>query len=76
MSQVKMWIVVVMLHPSNRYSRVGGCLLFVGYWLCSPLSPPSRYDNFVFDCDGVLWGGSHSIDGSRESKPPLANSLN
>ena len=26
----------------------------------------ARYEAFVFDCDGVLWGGSHSIEGSRE----------
>lgn len=43
---------------------------------CSGLCPPRRlrqtvgyrrrYEAFVFDCDGVLWGGSHSIEGSRE----------
>ncbi|CAM9504882.1 unnamed protein product [Choristocarpus tenellus] len=31
----------------------------------------NKYDNFVFDCDGVLWGGSHTIDGSIETVKTL-----
>eukprot|EP00903_Cladosiphon_okamuranus_P018093 g16651.t1 len=31
----------------------------------------SKYEAFVFDCDGVLWGGSHSIDGSLETVKAL-----
>ena len=25
-----------------------------------------KYDNFLFDCDGVLWNGSDIIEGANE----------
>lgn len=31
----------------------------------------SKYDSFVFDCDGVLWGGSHAIEGSLDTVKAL-----
>ncbi|CAN0077010.1 unnamed protein product [Ascophyllum nodosum] len=30
-----------------------------------------KYDNFVFDCDGVLWAGSHDIEGSIDTVKAL-----
>jgi 4-nitrophenyl phosphatase len=27
----------------------------------------SKYDNFLFDCDGVLWAGAHALPGSIET---------
>jgi 4-nitrophenyl phosphatase len=26
-----------------------------------------KYDNFLFDCDGVLWEGTHMFDGVAEA---------
>ncbi|CAN0135736.1 unnamed protein product [Ectocarpus sp. 4 AP-2014] len=31
----------------------------------------SKYEAFVFDCDGVLWGGSHAIEGSLDTVKAL-----
>lgn len=32
-----------------------------------------KYDTWMFDCDGVLWSGDHSIDGAIQVLDILRN---
>ncbi|CAN0563305.1 unnamed protein product, partial [Ectocarpus sp. 12 AP-2014] len=38
---------------------------------CLDVALNERYEAFVFDCDGVLWGGSHAIEGSLDTVKAL-----
>ena len=35
----------------------------------------SSFDNFIFDCDGVLWRGDHMIEGADEALELLSKEV-
>jgi hypothetical protein len=34
-----------------------------------------KFDNFIFDCDGVLWRGDHMIEGANSSLDLLSKEV-
>lgn len=58
---------------SSSLHRIGSCLCFPSVGGATPplarqmSSLVDRYNNWIFDCDGVLWSGNRAIPGSLDS---------